>query len=139
MDNRTKVRYALIWAGIAAAGAFGLAVLMIVFDMMAVGEMFRKCDMSGHGAGMSSWGVFLVTILLNLLLVPLAAVVFAGGLLVEVRLVIGKQWQKAAARGLVISVGVVVVLAVAVLASVLALGYGESHLPTDSSSIACGS
>ncbi|MGW1678944.1 hypothetical protein [Saccharopolyspora sp. NPDC002376] len=71
---------------------FALALLVIVFGMRMIGALWRKCEMSGSSTGVSlTLGVLPVTILLNLFLVPLAALVFAGCQRVEARLFIGKQ------------------------------------------------
>ncbi|MER5391283.1 hypothetical protein [Saccharopolyspora sp. NPDC002686] len=111
---------------------FPLALLMIFYDIWTIGTLWRKCDLVEAGGGfMLTFIVFPIAIVINLLLVPIGALVFAICRRVANRLVTEKQWTRGSAQGLMIPVGAGAVLALAVLASVLIVSGTNAQIPSD--------
>lgn len=127
-----NIKSSWAWAGFAALGAFPLAIVMVWYDLQAVGSLWRKCDLTDASGGIVITVVVLpLALLLHAALLPVCMALFAGCRRVAVALIVNRQWREGAALGLVIPVGVVIGLAAAVLASVVVMGVAKAQIPPD--------
>jgi hypothetical protein len=97
-----------------------------------VAGLWRECDLTDASGGITfTFVVFPVSVLANMLLVPISALLFAGCRRIAVNLVSKGQWNPGNALGLMIPVGVVVALVAAALASVLVVNVAKAQIPPD--------
>ncbi|MER7011433.1 hypothetical protein ABT324_08405 [Saccharopolyspora sp. NPDC000359] len=131
MGDRTGIRSAGSWAGTAAAATTPLALLVMWVELRWIAALWRECGLDDASGGVGfNFVVFPVTVFVNALLVPIAALLFAGCRRVVVRLV-DKGWALRSALASTIPVGVLLALAAGALVPVLAFFAANAQIPPD--------